>query len=152
MKNVLKNILIWFLFSLIISLVPIIATVILISSNDPIRNNIEDIIKDVISHGEIYLITISTLGITLGELFRENSKWPIFHILVGGGSVIALFFAIIIFTGISINNIMHLQQIKPWDKEFIFHSSGYLLGISIFFALSSFIMPKSVQDKNDFKG
>jgi hypothetical protein len=136
--RVFKNILIWFFFSLILSILPIVSSIIkLYNLNYSV--NIYNIIKDVISHGEVYLVTIATLGVGVGELFKEEPKWRIFHIMLGGGTIIVFYFATSYFTDVSSST--------NYNKNFIYDSSLILLVAAMIFTLSSFIIPKVEKEK-----
>ncbi|MCF8355622.1 MAG: hypothetical protein K9H48_14310 [Melioribacteraceae bacterium] len=134
MRIVLRNIFIWLFFSFLLSILPLATSIIKIYSvNHPA--NIYLVIKDIISHGELLIITIASLGIAIGELYKEEPKWKLFQIVIGGGAFISFFIATYFFTDIS-------SSTTPYDKNFIYDISVLLLLASVFFTISSFIIPK----------
>jgi hypothetical protein len=135
MREVIKNVLIWLIFSFLLSIIPIFASVLKLYSVNVIAHDIYIDIKDVISHGELLIITIATLGIALGELFKSETKWKLCQIIIGGGALITFFLTTYFFTDISASK-------SGYDKNFVYNLSIPLILSSVIFTISSFILPK----------
>jgi len=138
-KKTVKNIIIWIIFSLILSMLPLFDSAIQIYLNNLHHEMSQTwiaIIKSVVSHGELYLITLSTLGVGVGELFKGDFKWTMGRVFIIGGSFIVFYFSTSNFTRFSITH-------NQLDNSFIFHSSMFLLCSAIILTLSSFLIHKT---------
>lgn len=139
-----KNISLWFWFIVILSIAPLIFSIWKIySESNPIT--FLEALEQVISHGELILICIPILGISIGDLYydqsnrRESNERGIFKneikTSILGFNIILFFFCTATFVDIS-------ASANKKEISFILKSSIILLACTILVSLSSFIITR----------
>jgi hypothetical protein len=116
----------WLIFSVTISLVPLIFTAISLAS----RGNSFDLI-DIIGNGELLLISTALCAASVGELFGTSPKYRTLKIVLGGIAVVLLMLAALNFADISAAKTSGTQIVPDVLKAtslYIFFSSIIVSG------------------------
>ena len=92
MKKFLRSFNHWFIFGLILSLLPLLFSTWRLCGNSSPPLSWIDATKLVTLRGELLLVCVALLGGVIGELVKEDSDWKIFRYwLIGASLVLALF-------------------------------------------------------------
>ncbi|MDM8560771.1 hypothetical protein [Candidatus Parabeggiatoa sp. HSG14] len=118
----------WFIFSIIITLLPIILSALSLETMGKL-----DSLSQLIAHGELLLIATAISAAAVGELFISSSKLKILKVIVGGATITVLMIAASYFAEISTTYLSGVtfdtQQI-----DVIVETSLWIFGISVFLA------------------
>jgi len=134
MREAIERLSVWIWFGFLLSLLPLVYNTWRLADQDS-HMLFLDILKNVISHGELLLICISTIGAAIGELIRKETKWKIIKICLGGIALLVFFFAAMAFTDITFS-----QSIT---RDTIFVTSRNILIATMIISISAMLLPKS---------
>lgn len=130
----LKNLIHWGLFSLLISLTPLLFGGWKAFGDIP-NANIKLVILKVISNGELLLICMALLAVNIGDLIKEKTEWvKLLQVLIGFSIFLSLFIALA-FAEINSNKTISPEKIRT--TSFTFFISTVII------CLSSILLPKS---------
>lgn len=85
----------WLFFSVVLALVPLGVTWIVRRVTHPIG------LPELLSNGELLLISAALTGASIGELLGRWTSWPRTEIIAGGACVVLLSLATMCFAGLS---------------------------------------------------
>jgi len=121
----IKNLLRWFIFGVLLALVPLVA-----SAFDELTKG-TFLLINVLSHGELLLITVGICGSSIGGLigskpFKDNLK-----VITGGGALIIAILASLYFANISNSVDISDPQIIQSTSLSLFFSGLITSGVNI---------------------
>lgn len=130
-RQIVKKMLKWLLFSVLIALLPIMFNwIILVSRSSPSS------LQDVIKQGELLLVIAALTASGLGEIIASGSYMAIGKIFASGGCVIILIFASLYYSYVSTTNYVLDSSIVSltslWLYVFAVISSGSCVALAEF--------------------
>ncbi len=130
-KSTLTKLSHWLWFGLLLSLLPIAFNIWMLLSKNQLQY-IETFEK-AISHGELLLICMSTIGVALGELIVKETDWKIAKIQIAGFTVLLALFTVFSFSQASRNVVV---------SSYVFETSIYTFCAAVLVSISSLILPE----------
>ncbi len=137
MNRFIRDISHWFLFTLVLALVPLLFSLWRLYSN-PSNTDLWTNIGMVISHGELLLLCCSMLAKALGELVKKGASQPLARTWLTGVSAILLIYTALVFSDAS-------AQIAS-NSVYVASTSYWVFMGTVMVAVSSIILPDTGSD------
>lgn len=130
----LSKILKWIIFGVLIGIAPLLVTLLIGIT----RNQTIDIVN-ILSNGELLLVTAGIVGAAIGDLLAGNHRFPSLEIVSGGGCVLILLISSLYFADISAAGITSSLS-QPLNVNAIEKYSYYIFTSGCISSIASVIL------------
>lgn len=134
-KKIIRKLSHWLWFGLGLSLLPLGFVAWKIMGHSPNMSN--GVLEQVISHGELLLICMSTLGAAIGELISKETKWLTVRTWITGAALFLALFAAFSYSEAATSKL---------DIKLLYTTSVNTFYATLIVAISSLILPSREEE------